>query len=326
MLRRLYRTLVPRIVREPIWLYRKYRCSLSSNSPQAAVQSRGHLCEFYQSIGRHRVIAELNDNTRMRVDLRDRNIGRLLFIDGCYYEVAETAFISNYLSSGMTFVDVGANLGVYSVLGAKRVGPTGRVIAFEPDPDNFSLLIENLQLNRCGRQVTALNLALGEEPGELTLWKSAFNFGDHRLGNWADGRKGTAVRVDSFDNQFDKIGGPIHLLKIDVQGFEAQVFNGMKRTLRNNPPHTILMEYWPHGIQATGHDPEVFLRSFGDAGYQYGLVKADGGIESISFTDIQSHIPPLTVESPDSAYVNLILTRCDSQFSTSYTEVTTGAS
>jgi FkbM family methyltransferase len=245
----------------------------------------------------------------MHVDLRDEIIGRSLF-SGLPYEPAETAFISDILRPGMTFVDIGANIGYYSLLAARLLGSTGRIIAFEPDPYNYHLLDANIKLNRRQAQVAMRNIALGSAPGQLTLWKSNSNYGDHRLGEWAEGRSGITVAVDTFDAQFRSIGGgTIDLLKIDVQGFEAKVFSGMQGVFAASPPRVILMEYWPDGIRAAGDNPEQLLCRLLDYGYRVALVESSGSPRSVTLPEVLASIPTPNPASPDAAYVNIALTR-----------------
>ena len=167
---------------------------------------------------------------------------------------ADREFILTHLRPGMTVVDIGANQGLYSLFFAQRVGPEGRVFAFEPDDTLHAALVDNLAFNRA-RQVQAHHLALGAKPDTLTLFRSLLNSGDNRLASAgrAD-RPGEAVsvRVERLDHVL--AGQRIDFIKMDVQGWEMEVLRGMEGIF-NDPSQTnlsIYFEYWPQGLCDAG--------------------------------------------------------------------------
>src|SRR5438309_4114648 len=85
------------------------------------------------------------------------------------FERQEQEFLLEFLGPGMTFIDIGAHHGLYSLLASKKVGPSGRVVAFEPSPREFRRLRWNLALNRC-RRVRAEPFALGATDGTADLF------------------------------------------------------------------------------------------------------------------------------------------------------------
>src|ERR1700677_4742302 len=112
---------------------------------------------------------------------------------------AERVVLGEIVKPGMTAVDVGANLGLYSLLLAELVGPGGRVISFEPDPELFSLLRENCAAN--GASVEAHLVALGASPDRMVLQRLTLNSGDNHLGstNRKAFRRPIEVEVAAFD-------------------------------------------------------------------------------------------------------------------------------
>jgi len=159
---------------------------------------------------------------------------------------------------GMTALDVGANLGLYTVLLSRLVGPTGRVIAFEPDPHHFALLIKNCALNGCAN-VEAHNVALGTGRSRLALRKRLLNSGANTLGNPDSRVFPTSVEVDvvSLDEFLPAIRPD--LVKIDVQGWEMDVLGGMQRTLAACPHIALYFEFFPAGLRHAGHSPVELL-------------------------------------------------------------------
>src|SRR5580765_7707639 len=109
-------------------------------------------------------LVQTRSNLRFVVPSLADSIGFHLYIDGIY-EPAEIAWVLARLEPGDVFVDVGANIGVFTVMAAKRVGPTGRVIAFEPSPSVIRYLEENVRLNEL-TNVTVCPLALDESAAD----------------------------------------------------------------------------------------------------------------------------------------------------------------
>jgi len=112
------------------------------------------------------------------------------------YEKPETRFFLKTIAPGMTFLDVGANVGYYSALALARIGPAGRVIAFEPDPETFEYLQRTIAANGPDR-TTALNKGLADTPGTLRLYRNSSNRGDNRF-----------YANDLADNSVESRSGP----------------------------------------------------------------------------------------------------------------------
>jgi FkbM family methyltransferase len=157
-------------------------------------------------------------------------------------------------------LDVGANIGWYSVLLDRLSAPGARVLAFEPDPGSYRLLSTNLRANHA-THVTALNLALGEKPGVALLHRyRESNNGRHTLleGNTSGGT--VEVPVDTLRNvwQREQLGArPVALLKIDVEGFECLVLRGAGELLGRC--RCVLLEYSPEGLKLAGLQPQAII-------------------------------------------------------------------
>jgi FkbM family methyltransferase len=169
----------------------------------------------------------------------------------------------------MTVLDVGANLGLYSIFLARSVGPSGRVIAFEPDPDLLALLRDNCAANSVAN-VEAHNLALGAAPGRMVLSRLTLNSGDNHLGDEADStfRRPLEVEVAALDVLMG--GLRPDLIKVDVQGWELKALRGMESVLRNAGQVGIYLEVCPKWLRRAGDGPgELFdyLQSLGFAVY-----------------------------------------------------------
>src|SRR5262249_36182110 len=150
------------------------------------------------------------------------------------YEPFETGLLQNQLRPGDVVVDVGANIGYYTLLFARCVGPRGRVFAFEPDQTNFDLLRRNVERNGY-TNVTLVRKAVAAQSGKLRLYLCEDNKGDHRTYDSHDGRPSLEIDAVSLDDYFAGERGSIALIKMDIQGAEEGALRGMRRLLADNP-------------------------------------------------------------------------------------------
>lgn len=163
---------------------------------------------------------------------------------GPLFERTEMQLVAKLLKPGMKVVDAGANIGIYSLLAAQRVGNRGQIWSFEPSQTTFGYLLDNLALNGV-TSVEAHRLALSDIPGELTL-RSDHGFGDlyrhlDYAGKNASGDSVETVSVSTLDDfaAARKIE-QIDFLKIDVEGGEFRLLKGARQLLARSP-HVIVM-------------------------------------------------------------------------------------
>lgn len=166
------------------------------------------------------------------------------------WEAFETELVLRLLERGQCCLDVGANIGYYSVLAAHLVGPQGRVVAFEPEPDNFALLQANIELNGLG-QATAVAAALADTPGFAHLHLNLENRGDHQLYPQDEDRDSVAVELLNGTDYLVEHGLQPDLVKIDTQGAEYAVVAGLMPLLqmRAAPLH-LIVELTPAALRA----------------------------------------------------------------------------
>jgi FkbM family methyltransferase len=170
------------------------------------------------------------------------------------YEPGATGALLRLLEPGGVFVDVGANAGYFTVLAALRVGARGRVFAFEPNPDVRTQLQHHVDINGIADRVTTSDVALSDRNEDeaqffVSCWPE--NSGISSLTPSAEtmSRGGLRtdmtipVRVRTFDAWSESVTiSRIDLMKIDVEGAEAQVLSGMDRMFDSNPPRRIMCE------------------------------------------------------------------------------------
>jgi FkbM family methyltransferase len=180
----------------------------------------------------------------------------------------ERAVLRNLIKPGMTIVDVGANIGIYTRYLAGIAGRSVSVYAFEPSPLNFARLRDNV---RSHHNITMIEAAVGEQNGVAELYLSEKANVDHRMYDSGDGRKKVDVALVSLDVYFPT-GTQIDFMKIDVQGHEYSVLRGATRLFKENPQMVCLLEFWPFGLAKAGIRPADFLRFIIDLGFTYEVI------------------------------------------------------
>jgi FkbM family methyltransferase len=222
------------------------------------------------------VLIESHGN-RMYADTRDEGVLPLLQAGGIYEEF-ETELFKGLLKPGMVVVDVGANIGHYSLIAARLVGESGHVYSFEPDPHNFELLRANIELNGF-ENVTPVNKALSNEPGTLTLYLDKYNLGGHSMSadNVLIGAGTVEVETTSLDLFFISNGGGdrVDVIKMDTQGAEGKIIEGGRRLFEENDL-TILMELWPFGLRNAGYDPATLIVNLDRLGFSFRVIEKTG--------------------------------------------------
>jgi FkbM family methyltransferase len=173
------------------------------------------------------------------------------------FESDEIAFVQKFLHEAEAFIDIGANIGLYSCLSAKA---GVRTVAVEPLPSNLQLLYANLKHNAFD-QVTVLPVAIGAAPGMLTLYGAAT--GASLVYGWAGATRGRTVSVlplDAVTAGLQLLGRQL-LVKVDVEGAEAGVLAGAQATLAAEPAPVWLLELAFHEHHPGGRNPH-FLEVF----------------------------------------------------------------
>ncbi len=190
-----------------------------------------------------------------------------------FFEKTELALVSAYLKPGMTMVDVGANIGLYSILAQKIVGQSGCVWSFEPSLESCRRLDRNLRLNGC-QQVKTFQFALGDQSKQTLLLKTDPGFGDayRYLATTADlntaGAEAEPVPVVTLDDwaQINNIG-PLSFLKIDIEGGEYRMLLGARGVLQSSPNLVVLFESDPEWCARAGCKQEDSFRICYDLGF-----------------------------------------------------------
>jgi FkbM family methyltransferase len=223
-------------------------------------------------------LSELTQALRMHVHgERDQYVSRRIREEGVW-EPYESALLLSLLRPGDVFLDVGANIGYFSLLAASVVGPRGAVFAFEPDPDNYRLLQANAELNGMAHCITAVEAALSEATGEGRLYLSKDNLGDHQV-YAGDGRRSSVPIARHQGSEY--LAGRLQrldLVKVDTQGSEFQVIAGLMPLLQDlDSKPRLVIELTPHSLRQAGSSGRALIELLATLGLPMWIIDHIGG-------------------------------------------------
>lgn len=191
----------------------------------------------------------------------------------CVWEPFESRLWLAAQRSGDVVVDVGANLGYFTILSALAEAKPAAIQAFEPDPDNYALLKENLRLNGVEAQVRATRAALTREPGEGTLYRSTDNLGDHQIHSTEEAGETRPIPLLRGAQALSDVVDRIDLLKIDTQGSELAVIDGLAPLLQSSRSRLrALVEVTPHSLRAAGDSGRALIERLADLDLSFWIV------------------------------------------------------
>jgi FkbM family methyltransferase len=194
----------------------------------------------------------------------DKHVSRKIRDQGLW-EPFETSLIVSRLNTGDVFVDVGANIGYFSIIAASLVGDQGQVYAFEPDPENYRLLEKNCAHNFSQLNVHAVCGGLSSRDCAGQLFLSEDNLGDHQIYAGTGEREQLDITLyqgaDYLRRQLDQSQfNTISMIKVDTQGSEFDVMLGLMPLLQEMPvPPTILIELTPFSLRQAGSSGRALI-------------------------------------------------------------------
>jgi FkbM family methyltransferase len=181
------------------------------------------------------------------------------------YEPQETQWLLEYLRPGMVVVDVGANVGYYTLLARAAVGPSGRVIAIEPADRARARLLEAVKQFD---NVAVIDTAVGASAGDGVLYSDDAAGNDTPTLVAHPGRLRTNVSIRTLDDCLAALGiEQVDLLKLDVEGWEPQVLAGARRLLERHRIAAVLCEFNTYWLEAAGSNPSILWQMLMDAGF-----------------------------------------------------------
>lgn len=242
----------------------------------------------YYYLGGNRGLTQLASGQLFIVNTEARDIATWIIHKGVW----ET-FVDDVLCAlarpGDTFLDIGSNMGYYAIKIGGLVGGEGRLFAYEPNPDLFEVLSDNVHINGFSGRAQVFQAAAGAEAGASTLtFERRFPGGgiaglgpEYAVG----GREQKDIQVVSID---DTVDGEAHLIKIDVEGFEPLVLQGMKKLMARSPDAAVVVEV--SYIQwARFGDPVQMLSDFAK-GRRLFRIRYDGKLQELPGDEIDQHL------------------------------------
>ena len=223
---------------------------------------------------------------KMYLDISSRySVGWMMLLGGSYEE-HETELFKSVIREGMTVVDLGANIGYYTLLAARLVGEKGRVFSFEPEPNNFALLIKNVELNRYDNVIPVQKAVSDKNAASRLFLHEGSNV--HSLYDTHDAGDSIIVDVTTLDSVWENEGcPPIDVIKMDIEGAEMAALDGMRRIISENPNLKILTEFLPKVLQQSGFSAIDFLNKLTEFGFKlYAVTSKEPWIKPVSVAQV----------------------------------------
>ena len=232
-------------------------------------------------LGDHEALVQARWGAKLVVDTRDRLLAPWLLMDGLW-ESHVTGWFHDVLESGDVMVDVGANIGYFTVLAAQLVGPGGKVVAVEASPSLADKIRRNVAMNGHRGTVTVWHRAAWSGSERLKLHErvhygansSLASTGAANLEELADTEVTVEVEAVALDDLLGDLER-IDLLKLDVEGAEVHAMEGLARTVAAHPEMTMMVEWAPEQIRLMGDDPGELVALLTGAGYGLRLMERD---------------------------------------------------
>jgi len=206
----------------------------------------------------------------MYVATNDVCISPHLILDGVWEEWTE-ATLRRIVQPGMRVLEIGANVGYFTLLLARQTGPAGSVYAFECDPELAQIAEDNVEINGLADRVTIDRRAVGETPGSAEFQRAQRHRGGGTLVHGLQQieqlreaeREALTVDVTTVDDLIKSRGTSFDFVKIDAEGAETWILNGGQSLFANAAqPLMVLMEFCPGFFRSAGYDAAAELRRF----------------------------------------------------------------
>ncbi len=208
------------------------------------------------------------------------------------YEPIVTELVINLIKPDSVVLDIGANIGYFTLLFAKVVGASGHVYAFEPDPYSYQLLEKNIEENNYSN-ISTYQLAVSDQNSTLFLHRDQFNNLDHRI--YKSAIKGDLIEIDavSLDAFFPQISqSEFNFIKMDIQGSEGWAIEGMMDLINKSNEISILTEYWPEGLDKSGYGRTRFIHLLDELGFDlFDIIERRKELSPVKLDDVLAKYP-----------------------------------
>ena len=203
------------------------------------------------------------------------------------FEPQEIELVKQQVNLGETVLDIGANIGYYTLMFAKLVGEQGKVFAFEPEPNNFALLKKNVEINGYSN-VVLVQKAVSNQNGTTQLYLCEENQGMHRVYHSVFCNESLDIESLRLDDYFRGYNEKISFIKIDIEGAEYAAIQGMQNLLRRNREVKILTEFSPAASLESGVDSKYYLNTLIDLGFN--IYTVEKNIEPVDINELYAQL------------------------------------
>jgi FkbM family methyltransferase len=240
-------------------------------------------------LGDHTLMTRTVFGHVLYLDTRDDSLVPALVLRGVW-EPNVTRVLLRLLRPGMRVIEIGANVGYYTLLAGSCVGPSGSVLAFEANPDIAARLRRAVIVNGYQWWTSVVASAVAEREGRATLHvlqrqhgsSGLFPRGSVYLQAFNEVTRPLEVPVTTLDGFLGHDPAPVDLLKIDAEGTEPLIFDGMRGLLERSQHLRAVIEFTPRLIANAGRDAGAFLDTLASLGFHIDVIDARGGLRTAS--------------------------------------------
>ncbi|MBI4088157.1 FkbM family methyltransferase [Candidatus Kaiserbacteria bacterium] len=313
------------MIKDALFSMYKAAYRIAAKTPLRKIPGGAVAADFlFRLLGPQReVVAEIQ-GSKMRFDVNDPNPAlRQTFhgyLTNLIHEEETTALFRTIVKPGSVVLDLGANIGYFTLLFSRLVGPSGKVFSFEPEPRNFAYLSKNIEINEY-KNVAAFEKAAAEKTGTTQLFVCSYDTGHHTI-NQYDGvdayRRGKPSEKRPIDIEMVKLDdflkdktARVDVVKMDVEGAEPLATAGMDGILKTNPGIQVVMEFFPLLIEKMGRSPKEFFEQLRGYGFRIFLIGGEYslGNDKSDFPEVKNYAElEQLIKEPD-FHVNFYLAR-----------------
>lgn len=202
------------------------------------------------------------------------------------YEPTSSFIFNSLVKKDMTVLDIGGNIGYFSLIASKLVGSQGKVYVFEPDPINFMYLRKNIEINKI-ENIILVNKCVSNEEGILTLYHHPKYHSCHSIYKNISKKAKAAVKVKAItlNKMFENDDSEISFIKMDIEGAEVSALMGMDYLLKKNKVKYLLTEFNLRILKSLGKNPRELITLLDDYFNKYFLMLDDKNLHLKYFND-----------------------------------------
>lgn len=242
----------------------------------------------YMYLGDYKALTRTIYGYKMFLDTRDISLTPHILLDG-YWEMWITKVVTSLVKEGMNIVEIGCNVGYYSIIFASKIGKSGKIFAFEANPQVFDILHQNIEINGFLDRTKLENRAVIDKLSKVSFnilrrhhGSSSIACSEKFLEMYRDSSETIDVDTISLDEYFKDKNIKIDIIKIDAEGSEPYIFEGMKNLIGKNPDIIIICEFSPHLIS----DGRKFLEEIKRHGFALKYIDDKSDIIDVSIEEL----------------------------------------